>query len=321
MQLRFFSLPLALLILTNVANAESCVTAATCKGQTSLSSGKKIPYYRNFPLGVANDEITRAVIVIHGMNRNADDYFEYAITAIASTGELDRTIVIAPQFQTKIDLPRDNHHFWSKSGWKQGNLSQDNNRYSSFAVIDDVYAKLLSKTTFPNLKEIILSGHSAGGQFVNRYAAGGQGCQQSELQCKYIVMNPSSYLYIDDRRLDRGGEFNIPRDVNGYNDYKYGLDDMNSYMKKNLPEIRKNLFERQIYFLAGSLDTGTKNLDLREEAMVQGQNRHERWEIFTVYSQLFPAWKNSTFTTVTNVGHSGKEMYASKVFTTIVFNK
>ena len=51
---------------------------------------------------------------------------------------------------------------------------------------------------FPNLKTVVVVGHSAGGQFVNRYAAGGAGCPNPLVEVRYVIMNPSSYLYVDD---------------------------------------------------------------------------------------------------------------------------
>ena len=43
---------------------------------------------------------------------------------------------------------------------------------SSFEVIDQIISHIAEPDLFPNLATIVVAGHSAGGQHVNRYAAG-----------------------------------------------------------------------------------------------------------------------------------------------------
>jgi hypothetical protein len=45
-----------------------------------------------------NENVTRALIMIHGASRSADDYFRTALAAAFLAGALDDTIVIAPRF-------------------------------------------------------------------------------------------------------------------------------------------------------------------------------------------------------------------------------
>ena len=52
--------------------------------------------YRTHALGTRNDAIRRALIMVHGTNRNADHYFATATAAAFLAGALDDTIVIAP---------------------------------------------------------------------------------------------------------------------------------------------------------------------------------------------------------------------------------
>ncbi|MDH5254632.1 MAG: hypothetical protein OEW72_01840 [Gammaproteobacteria bacterium] len=63
---------------------------------------------------------------------------------------------------------------------------------------------------------VAIVGHSAGGQFVSRYAAG------TRLKgLTFIAANPGSYMYLDRNRPVSGV-------CAGFNDYRYGLDDLNS---------------------------------------------------------------------------------------------
>ena len=51
-----------------------------------------------------DSNIDRAVIVIHGMNRNADDYYNSIYDNALEFNILSETIIIAPQFLITTDL-------------------------------------------------------------------------------------------------------------------------------------------------------------------------------------------------------------------------
>ena len=63
-----------------------------------------IPFFSNENIHNSNESINRAVIVIHGMNRNADDYYNSIYSIAANNGLLSETIIIAPQFLITLDL-------------------------------------------------------------------------------------------------------------------------------------------------------------------------------------------------------------------------
>jgi hypothetical protein len=191
---------------TPVANQENGI----CSQRITIEidgSPMRIPYCRNYALGTANDAIERAVIVIHGTNRTAGNYFNYVSNAVAQVEGMDaQTIILAPQFLIEEDIEindlEDELLFWSDGGWKRGDnsITTDQNPrsvlISSFGVLDIILEKLTDRDKFPNLANIVIVGHSAGGQFVSRYAAGGQMpailAQQSNYHIRYIVANPSS---------------------------------------------------------------------------------------------------------------------------------
>ena len=92
--------------------------------------------------------------------------------------------------------------------------------------------RLADKNAFPNIQEITIAGHSSGAQFVNRNAAGGtaQDDARSDLSWKYVVANPSTHMYMSDKRVVNGtmDRFEIldSRGCRSYNDYKHVLDDL-----------------------------------------------------------------------------------------------
>ena len=80
--------------------------------------------------------------------------------------------------------------------------------------MDRLLAALDDKARFPALKEIVVAGHSAGGQYV-----------QPTLSAlvRYLVANPSSYLYLEPWRPVNGNPAEL---CPGFNKYKYGLDEL-----------------------------------------------------------------------------------------------
>jgi len=90
------------LVVALVASAHTEIPACTvanpfCK--ESLAVGNfSFWYFRSYSLQTANPNIQRAVIVTHGLQRNAGDYFVATVDALHN--ESDPTLlVIAPHFK------------------------------------------------------------------------------------------------------------------------------------------------------------------------------------------------------------------------------
>ena len=91
---------------------------------------------------------------------------------------LENTVIIAPRFASNHggnchDSLSANELNWncdqSPQGWRVGGHAVDNERISSFDIVDEILRKLARKEVFPSLKAIVVAGHSGGGQFVQRY--------------------------------------------------------------------------------------------------------------------------------------------------------
>jgi len=267
----------------------------------------KLPYYANRALGSANSDVIRAVVVVHGSSRNAGGSYDIILrSAIESCGVDRTTIVVAPQFHAAIDiveheLPED-VLYWSETGWKQGDHSLSlpgqprPALISSFAVVDAILTRLAKNN--PNLQTIVLAGHSAGGQFVNRYVAGSS-IEQSltalyGIKFKHIVANPASYVYLNEDRRIAGtfDQFAVPAVAACpiYNDYKYGLGNLNPYMSATaLAQIRTQYSEREVAYLLGENDNDpdSDGLATNCSAMLQGDTRIERGIIYYRYLEHF----------------------------------
>lgn len=108
--------------------------------------------YRTFPLGVRNTSVTRALVMVHGASRDADNYFRTTLAAAFLAGALNDTIVIAPRFASNdgkscADIVAANEVNWSCTGdsWRSGGFALDNKALTSYDFADDILRKLARK--------------------------------------------------------------------------------------------------------------------------------------------------------------------------------
>jgi len=88
-----------LLLIASAVYAQPCITAnEACTGWVTLAGGPaRSMVYRTYSLDARNEKITRALVVIHGTNRDADNYFRNALAAAFLGAALDDTVVIVPR--------------------------------------------------------------------------------------------------------------------------------------------------------------------------------------------------------------------------------
>ena len=294
----------------------------------------RIPYFADTKADSTNTVVNKVVIVVHGMNRNAGDYYRNMQEAASMSAHYtDSVMIVAPQFLEEEDM--DPNHldatylYWS-SGWKSGSNSKNNSghprpaRIPSYAVMDTLMLRLAQY--HPNLKFIVVAGHSAGGQLVNRYSA----CspladllfQKYGIKTRFVVANPSSYLYLDNKRAVPGStdRFEVPNTTcSKYNRWRYGLENLYTYPAQfGADSIRNMLKRRDVVYLLGELDTDetSSSLDQSCQAELQGKNRLERGTIY--YNHLNDFYGTSISETqhrdtVPGVGHDNRGMFTSSV--------
>jgi hypothetical protein len=79
-------------------------------------------------------------------------------------------------------------------------VAHNNEKLTSFDFADEILRKLARKDVFPNLKALVVAGHSAGGQFVTRYEMANQVHEGLGIRITYVVANPSAYAFLDNTR-------------------------------------------------------------------------------------------------------------------------
>jgi site-specific recombinase XerD len=149
---------------------------AKCLRELTLPGGAKLAAYSNFPM-TGSAQVTHAMLVVHGAGRDAAVTFTAMMQAAGKAGaNVDHTMVLAPWFKTAQDSPSSGEAVWSSGGWKIGDASTGGGGepISSFQATDDLLYTWADRAKFPNLRWITVVGHSAGGQFTDRYATFGQ---------------------------------------------------------------------------------------------------------------------------------------------------
>jgi len=184
-------------------------------------------------------KLKRAVVIIHGLNRDPGTYESNMLSALSqvpiSEINTDSVAIVAPFFANGNDKDTQaypwvnglksgqgsitNTLVWSGSQWSAGGNNQypwtSSKNISSYTVLDQMIQYFDNKTAFPNINQIVIAGHSLGGQTVQRYAAIGQpGSTQTPVS--YWVGNPNSYVWLStDRPLSTAS---CPT----YDDYREG---------------------------------------------------------------------------------------------------
>lgn len=297
-----------------------CLEATeVCAERVEIGAGVYLPVYSSRSLALGDEDVTRGLIVVHGTNRNADYYFERGYLSAGAATEQQSTVVVAPRFQTSDDGPKSDEPFWTGGGWKRGDLSTTDGpspRVSSYAAIDRILDVLTDRALFPAITDIVVTGHSAGGQVAHRFAATSRVEERtSGVAFRYVVANPSTFLYVRPER-DAGGGYSIP-DVAacpGYDDWHYGMTDRNTYASTLLADtIRAQLGRRDVRILLGAADSLSAQLDVSCGAMLQGPYRFERGRTLVRFMDAFYAGNGHVEMTVPSVGHSSNGMYLSQV--------
>ena len=222
---------------------------------TVTQGGGEVPVYVSQDWSQPQPGITRAVIVFHGLLRNADVYYADAKAALAQAGAAGAgTLLVVPQFLSDEDaagyhLPPAMLH-WGWDSWAGGEAAHGPVPASTFDAIDAVLARLADKRLFPNLRTVVVAGHSAGGQVVQRYAVVVKGeapLLQRGIHLRYVVANPSSYLYFSPDRPD-GNAAACP----SYNEWKYGFAaGVPAYVSSAPAVLEKAYAARDVTYLLG----------------------------------------------------------------------
>jgi pimeloyl-ACP methyl ester carboxylesterase len=210
------------------------------------------------------------VVVVHGALRDSDRYLASARRAARLAGS--DALIVAPQFLAEVD-PAAGALYWTVEGWKGGYPALGPTALSSFGAMDSLLGQLAPEPG-PD-PAVVVFGNSAGGQFVNRYAAVGRGpdvLAARGLRVRFVIANPSTYLY-----FDRDRPVAVP-DGARVNDWRYGFDGAPGYVDAGPRPSLERYLGRDVTIVLGALDTDGASLllEVSPAAMAQGANRFDR---------------------------------------------
>ena len=363
--LKSFFVAFLLLLTTATAWAtipDSCIKAQDiCSEWVALDvNGSRGFIYRTHALTSPNQKIEKAVVVVHGQGRNADGYFRHMLAAAFLADALQNTLIISPRFASNngrscLDQMDAREVGWICSGadsWRSGgNRAKGTGaELNSFDFMDAILSKLSNEKMFPNLKSIVIAGHSAGGQYVNRYQFSNQLHEKlwadRKIQVSYVIANPSSYTYPESLRPTKTAlPFHISADASGYvraaaktvepsfepfrdnkactsfNQWPYGLENKKGYAAA-LPDeqLKHQLNSRTASYLLGELDIlPLYGFDESCSAMAQGPTRLARGFAYVKFvNDTLKA--NHKAIMVNACGHDARCMFASEIALPILFN-
>lgn len=231
----------------------------------------------------------RLLVVMHGVNRNADEYRDNAI----AMGDRFGALIVAPRF----DLEQFPVEAYQRGGVTLDGEAQAMERWT-FQFIGEVVQAVRQREARPAMPYYLI-GHSAGGQFLTRLAAFLPG--EAE---RIVAGNPGSLIF-PTRAMP----------------FQYGFG--------GLPERWSDDAWLQRYLAApltlflGTEDKGSKNLDESELAMKQGPNRWERGQRCFELGRKLAAEKGWAFNwrlvVAEGVGHDLARLFAHPMAEQAIF--
>ena len=273
-------LVLAMCALVAYASAIAQPTAGAADYTFTPKSNPPLVVFYYVPRNSTAD--SRVVFALHGLLRRGAD----VRGAWIANADRHGFIVVTPQF--------DNVAYKGSANYNVGRVMAGNTVNPpaswSFQVIEEVFDDL-SKRLGLRTGRYALFGHSAGGQFVHRFAQ----LMSAPRVERYVAANSGWYTWMDSAAR-----------------YPWGLGGLDFK-----PEDECRAFGRPLTLLIGELDNDPNHDQLNREpaSMQQGAHRLERGKNFFAASQARARQLNCVFSwqlvTVPGVGHEFDKMGAA----------
>jgi pimeloyl-ACP methyl ester carboxylesterase len=280
----------------------------------------ELAFYADLDLGKPQPSVIRAIVVFHGLQRNAFGYFRYVDQARSKAHVTPQsTLLLAPQFLNDDDAiayPLSAQVLrWRHNSWEAGDPAIGPAPISSYDAIDSVLALLANRDRLPNLKEIVLAGHSGGAQVVQRYAVVGRAIDPVEkagITVRFVVANPSSYVYFDQFRP----EPSVAERCKEFDAWKYGFNTPPPYVGAADPvALEAAYISRHVIYLLGSKDDDPEGPEIDKSCAgeAQGKTRLRRGLAYFHYLQSRHATElEQQLWVVPGASHDAEAMFTSK---------
>ncbi|THV93191.1 WSC-domain-containing protein [Aureobasidium pullulans] len=261
---------------------------------------------------IVPSKIKRAVIIVHGLNRDAGTYMSNMLSALSqlttdSNINFDSVVINAPSFPNGDDKNASYPYWdyppgakkkasggaqswtnllvWKGSQWAGGGTNQypvKNTNVSSYDVLDQLIQYYSDKSIFPNVNQVVIAGHSLGAQTVQRYAAVGKPLSSMgvTVPVTYWIANPNSLVWLNSSRPLSTAS------CAGYDDWRDGLSSYADYpslyntglVASGTSAVLANYQSKNKAYARGTLDMGDDSSGCAP--FTTGSNRHERFYYF-----------------------------------------
>ncbi|TIA57408.1 hypothetical protein D6C77_06205 [Aureobasidium pullulans] len=261
---------------------------------------------------IVPSKIKRAVIIVHGLNRDAATYMSNMLSALSqvtsdSNINQDSVVINAPSFPNGDDKNASypywdyppgakkkasggaqswsNALVWKGSQWAGGGTNQypvKNTNVSSYDVLDQLIQYYSDKSIFPNVNQVVIAGHSLGAQTVQRYATVGKPLSSMgvSVPVTYWIANPNSLVWLNSSRPLSSAS------CAGYDDWRDGLNAYADYpsiyntglVASGTSAVLANYQSKNKAYARGTLDMGDDSSGCAP--FTTGGNRHERFYYF-----------------------------------------
>lgn len=247
--------------------------------------------------GAAPGDARQAFVIVHGRRRDWVGSLDFA--ACAFLPHMPDLAIMAPHFPTASDLAAAEAADiarWTETGWIAGGHSVAPHGVTAFAVLDALLSHLADRTHFPALVDIVLAGHSAGGQLVHRYAVLAPHVDE---RIRFVVANPSSYVMFGD----------------GTAAWKYGLAGRPDFgAAEDDATVEARYVARDVIYLLGANDCDPNHsaLDRTRAALAQGPHRLARGSNYQAHLKTHHGTAlRHRWVEIPDIGHDAAGLFAA----------
>ena len=299
----------------------------------TASGNGTVPVYSTLPLNANAAGMERVVIVVHGESRNAKSNWSSTIEAARMAAVTGTTLIVGPQFLVPQDIVAQGLPAsvlrWKMHDWSRGWPALSPVPVSGFEVLDRLLDHFADRARYPDLRTVVLVGHSAGAQLVQRYAAVGHGEQALSalgIHTRYVVVEPSSFLYFDDLRPSAAGGFKAvdPATCRSATQWRYGLDNAPPYViGQSAQAVEATYAARDIVYLAGTADNDPDHSELDRSCAgeLQGSDRLSRSVSYMNYLRMrHPTNLHQSLVLVPGADHDSKHVLANNCSLPVLFS-
>jgi len=286
-----------------------------------------------------NTKVLRAIVVWPGKPRDVWKYADLMMNARSVAVDPvfnqngvtnDSFVIVAPAMLDTADLAagaaHSNEIVFDGTSWQRGALSKNppmKHAVTSYAAFDQLIDQLFNKDTYPNLNQVVVAGHSMGGQAAQRYALMKK-TKVYDNNMRFWIGNPGSWAWLTDSRPYMNANDSCQAG-DAWDTWPYGLNGnqtkLTSYARKdviaNKTYVVDRFLNRQVSYAFALLDIGAG--DTHCPALWQGGNHLDRGSQFVLQYQNASAFSlldgkfppKHTLDYIANVSHQDYPMYSA----------